>query len=311
MTARHHPDQSESGILVYPQLPVPDARRGEPRQARPRRRRIRGRWVLVVAIAMTAGGAAAWVAQPVIAPDPRIDASARRASDAAQAAEAQKRRADALEQALDTTASARRAADARLAVAEAAQAELARKVADAASHRHSVEAVHAKLRAALDKPSGTVTVVGDEVQLSIADRVLWKPHDDSLTDHGRAVLHKLAIALKDLPGHSVRVQGHTDDQPPPLAPPAAVRPGAAPTTTKKGAGSAPVAAAPAARFATNWELSAARALAVVHFFQDVARLDPTRLAALAFGQYAPVSSKDRTANRRLEIVVVVRRPPAN
>jgi len=32
------------------------------------------------------------------------------------------------------------------------------------------------------------------------------------------------------------------------------------------------------RFATNWELSAARALSVVHYLQDTAKLDPTRLA---------------------------------
>jgi chemotaxis protein MotB len=65
------------------------------------------------------------------------------------------------------------------------------------------------------------------------------------------------------------------------------------------------------RFPTNWELSAARALSVVRYFQDVAKLDPTRLAALAFGQYVPVSKTDRSANRRLEIVVAARRPPAN
>ena len=41
-------------------------------------------------------------------------------------------------------------------------------------------------------------------------------------------------------------------------------------------------------FVTNWELSAARALTVVHYLQDDAKIDPTRLAAVAFGQYRPV-----------------------
>jgi len=40
-------------------------------------------------------------------------------------------------------------------------------------------------------------------------------------------------------------------------------------------------------FVTNWELSAARALTVVHFLQDDAKLEPSRLAAVAFGQYRP------------------------
>jgi chemotaxis protein MotB len=72
-----------------------------------------------------------------------------------------------------------------------------------------------------------------------------------------------------------------------------------------------VVPAPAIRFATSWELSAARALAVVHYLQDVAKLEPTRLAALAFGPYAPASKTDRAVNRRLEIVIVARRPPAD
>ena len=101
----------------------------------------------------------------------------------------------------------------------------------------------------------------------------------------------------------MRVQGHTDDQP--LALPKAVPP----TPAKKGPKPAG-ALSPAVRFPTNWELSAARALCVVHYFQDVAKLDPTRLAALAFGQYAPISKKDRSANRRIEIVVTAKQPPA-
>jgi chemotaxis protein MotB len=56
---------------------------------------------------------------------------------------------------------------------------------------------------------------------------------------------------------------------------------------------------------TNWELSAARALTVVHYLQDEAKIDPTRLAAVAFSQYRPVS-KQRAKNRRIEIVLYPR-----
>ena len=54
---------------------------------------------------------------------------------------------------------------------------------------------------------------------------------------------------------------------------------------------------------TNWELSAARALTVVHYLQDTAKIQPSRLAALAFGQYRPVSRSNKAANRRIEIVL--------
>ena len=309
MTAGRNTDESESGIMVYPRLPVPEPRRGEPRQPRPRKKRIGGRMMAAIAVSAVAGGAGAWFAAPVIAPDPRIGAAIVRASAAEQAAAAQKQRADALEQSLDTTAKARRDADARLAVAQTAEAALAGKVADETARKAAAQAALGKLKAALDRSAGTVALDGDDIHVQIADRVLWKPSDDALTDRGKAVLGKLAAALKDLPDRQVWVQGHTDDQPPQ---PASVAKPVAVAVPKKGAKPAVVAppVAPVVRFATNWELSAARALAVVHYLQDIAKLEPTRLTALAFGQYAPVSSKDKAANRRLEIVVVPRRAPA-
>ncbi len=304
-------DESESGIMVYPQLPVPPPRRAEPRPP-PRSRRIDRRRIAVVAAAVVAGGAGAWFLRPAIAPDARIAAAAQRAHDAGEAASTQKDRADALEKSLDTTAKAKRDAEAKLAIAEAAQAELAGKTAAETGQHQAAEAVQAKLKTAIDKSWGAITIDGAEVHLLIADRVLWKPNDDALTDRGKVVLNKVAAALRDLPDKLVWVQGHSDDQPValpkvPAPPPQPVPP------TKKGGKPAAIAAASAApaplvRFPTNWELSAARALSVVRYFQDVAKLDPTRLAALAFGQYAPISKADRPANRRLEIVVAARRP---
>jgi flagellar motor protein MotB len=109
--------------------------------------------------------------------------------------------------------------------------------------------------------------------------------------------------LKDLPDKQVWVQGHTDDTPVALP-----RPPPAPPPPARGARPAPPPPAPVVRFPTNWELSALRALAVVHYLQDVAKLEPSRLTALAFGQYAPLSKKDRSVNRRIEIVIAAKRP---
>jgi chemotaxis protein MotB len=285
---------NESGILVYPRLPVPRGRRDEPRLSTHRDRR---RFPIVTAVvAALAGGAGAWFLQPAIAPDPRIAAAVRRASDAEAAATAQKTRADALDRSLEASGKARRDAEATVAGAEAARAELASKTADEAGRRKAAEAVQARLRPAV-AGAGALAIDGADVHVRIADRVLFKPGDDALTDHGKAVLGKLAAALKELPDHQVLVQGHTDDAP--VAPP---RPPPAPPHGKP-------AAAPPVRFPTGWELSAARALAVVHYLQDAAKLEPSRLAALAFGPYAPVSNKDRAANRRIEIVVAPGRRP--
>lgn len=65
----------------------------------------------------------------------------------------------------------------------------------------------------------------------------------------------------------------------------------------------PPPAPPPPRFATNWELSAGRAVAVVRHLQEASKIDPTRLSAAGHGQYRPVSRRDKSANRRIEIVL--------
>jgi chemotaxis protein MotB len=305
-------NDSESGIVVYPPLPLPGAHKAEaPRpppvpkaDPPPERRRPAGggnrKLTIIVALAVVVGATTAWLLQPILAPDARIAASTRRASEAEAAALAQKARADALEASLDTATKATRDTEARLAVAETAQAELAGKTSDEVNRRKAAEAAQAKLKAT---GAGGVAIAGDEVHLQIGNAVLFKPNDDVLTDRGKAVLTKVAAALKDLPDWQAWVQGHTDDQPvlqpKPAAPPV-------PATRKAAKPVAAPVPAPVVRFPTNWELSAARALAVVHYFQDVAKLDPSRLAALAFSQYAPASKKDKAANRRVEIVLIRR-----
>ncbi|MCV6614266.1 MAG: OmpA family protein, partial [Cellvibrionaceae bacterium] len=66
-----------------------------------------------------------------------------------------------------------------------------------------------------------------------------------------------------------------------------------------------------ARFPSNWELSAARAAAVVKLLID-AGLRPQRLAALGYGEFRPVASNEtaegRAKNRRV-VVMVSRRAP--
>ena len=58
---------------------------------------------------------------------------------------------------------------------------------------------------------------------------------------------------------------------------------------------------------SNWELSTARALSVLHYLSDKSVAEP-RLAAIGYGEYKPVTSNDtkegRQANRRVEIVIL-------
>jgi len=180
-----------------------------------------------------------------------------------------------------------------------------------------------KLAAAVGANGEVVTADG-AVKLSLVDQILFPTGEADLTPQGKEVLAKVGSALKEINDKQIWVQGHTDDQPIYVKKPAEVKkpepkkPEKPEKPDPKGAkGKPPVKVEKAPEkpaekkndavlaFVTNWELSAARALTVVHYLQDEAKIDPTRLAAVAFSEYRPVS-KNRAKNRRIEIVLYPR-----
>ncbi len=290
---------TESGVLVFPKI---DGRAEPPRDSEPRiARKPRsgsGKLAAILVAGAIAGGAGGFMLRPMVAPDERVATLEAQLEDAQKAAGAQKDRADALDRSLTTITSAKVVADKKLDEAQKAESELASKMAEADRQAKDAAAVQAKLKASVDKGTGSVSTEGDEIHLQLVDRVLFRTGDDQLTERGKQVIARVAAALKDIPDKQIWVQGHTDDQP--IVVPQVPAP-------KKGGKGAPPPPPPQPRFATNWELSAARALNVVHYLQDTAKLDPTRIAALAFSQYRPVSRSNKAANRRIEIVLVPRR----
>jgi chemotaxis protein MotB len=238
---------------------------------------------------------------PPAKPDPRIGELEKQLADTKAELDKEKQEAESLRQ---------------------SDAELKKKAEEAA-------ALEAKLAEAVGK-AGEVTTADGAVRLELVDQILFPVGEADLTPRGKEVLAKVGAALKDV-DKQVWVQGHTDDQPiiikkkpepkpepkkpppPPAKPvkgkkgpepkvdPKAIKPAEPPKPEEK-ADETNDAVLP---FVTNWELSAARALTVVHYLQDEAKLDPTRLAAVAFSQYRPVS-KNRAKNRRIEIVLYPR-----
>jgi len=175
------------------------------------------------------------------------------------------------------------------------------------------KALQDKLAEAVGK-AGEVTTADGAVRLELVDQILFPVGEADLNDSGRDVLAKVGAALKDV-DKQIWVQGHTDDQPifvkkpkpEPVAkakvdPKAKVKVPPPPPPAPKGSKLHDEGVLP---FITNWELSAARALTVVHYLQDDAKIDPNRLAAVAFGQYRPVS-RTKAKNRRIEIVLYPR-----
>jgi len=293
--------------MVYPKMPLQPNRPSDPGQPR-----IRGftsggggsgyskRKIIVgLAIAAVVGGVIGFIVRPTHGSE-----AAKAHEDLAAAqmvGSAEKNRADGLAAQLEVVQKAKADEDKQLSELSTKAADVDKKAADLAAQQK-------KLEGTIDKSQGSVSTEGDEIHLKLVDKVLFAVGDDQLTDKGKQVLDKVAPALKELPDKQVYVQGHTDDQPifvPPKRPDPKTKPPA------KGKAPAKPTAEDAEpeffRFHTNWELSAARALEVVHYLQDKGKVDPSRLAAVGFGQYRPVSHKDKALNRRIEIVLYPRK----
>ena len=268
-------------MVVYPKLPVPEGGRpSDPRlkgfgDDKSRMAKLAGAAVLVALI----GGAIGYFA----APDNKDKlATAKKEVAAAQTAvKVEKDRADGNLKQLETLKKDKEALEQKLS-------ETTSKMSDA--EKKASEVAAGKLQSAIDKSQGSVSTEGEEIHLKLVDKVLFAVGDDKLTDRGKLVLGKVAKALGDIPNKQIWVQGHTDDTPIVIQ-------------NKKAAKKGAKAAEPGPHFASNWELSAARALQVVHYLQDQGKIPPSRLAALAFGEYRPVSKANKALNRRIEIVL--------
>jgi chemotaxis protein MotB len=160
--------------------------------------------------------------------------------------------------------------------ARRAEMELAEAKRGAARREGEADAVASQLEEALGGGQGELVREDGKLTVHLVDKVLFRLGEAELTERGMEVLAAVGKALDQVPERQIWVQGHTDDVP---------------------------IKDPNGRFASNWELSAARALTVVHYLQEQAGIDPARLAAVAFSEYRPVSHKRKSRNRRIEIVL--------
>lgn len=133
------------------------------------------------------------------------------------------------------------------------------------------------LKALRDKGQINFSEEPDGVEIAINAKVLFHAGDAHLLPDSYGVLEQVAAALKDHSTHHILVEGHTDSTP---------------ISTSK--------------YESNWELSSARAGAVVRFFVDRG-IEPHRLAAVGRADNIPLMIGDdpvaRAANRRVTILV--------
>ena len=147
--------------------------------------------------------------------------------------------------------------------------------------RSTYNSLMSELKRQVKDKEMTIREFEEMLTITFVDRVLFDFGKGTITSEGRKVLAKVGEVLRNAPGMKIRVVGHTDN--------------------------VPIRREYRYRFPSNWDLSSARAAAVVRYFQKEGGLDPQSLEAVGRSFYEPVASNEtkegRAQNRRVEVII--------
>ena len=126
-----------------------------------------------------------------------------------------------------------------------------------------------------------ISEMNNRLTVNLIDKIMFDSGSTMIQEEGKAALSKIADVVKSVEGKRIEVEGHTDNV------------GLSAGLQKK--------------FATNWELSTARAIQVVKFLAQ-SGVPEEKLSAAGYSMFMPVASNDtpegKKQNRRIEIVLV-------
>jgi chemotaxis protein MotB len=170
------------------------------------------------------------------------------------------------------------ALSAMLEEAQSALAVARRREAAAAARDAIYRQLKERLRKMIDSEKLSVRIVRGRMVINLKQDILFPSGKAVISPLGNEMLADVAAALSTFPQRSFQVEGHTDNT-----------------------------RITSSRFASNWHLSTARAVAVVELF--VARgMSAENLSAAGYGEHQPradnASSEGQALNRRIEIVML-------
>jgi len=147
--------------------------------------------------------------------------------------------------------------------------------------KSTYESLVSGLKRQLENKEMTIREFEEQLSITFVDRILFDFGSASITAEGRGILARVGDSLKKIHGMQIRVTGHTDNR--------------------------PIKKEYKYRFPSNWELSAARAAAVVRFLRAQSGLDPRSFEVAGRSFYRPVASNEtkegRAQNRRVEVII--------
>ena len=156
---------------------------------------------------------------------------------------------------------------------------------DLAAERSRADELSRDLEAALTEYKQKEQVLLEKIDnksvITVSDAMMFSSGSTQLTQNATQMLDKIGEVLQKYPDREVRIEGHTDN--------------------------VGISLEFQDRFKSNWELSTARATAVLHYMRRKLNIAPDRLAAVGYGEYRPVADnatpEGRSKNRRVVITV--------
>ena len=145
--------------------------------------------------------------------------------------------------------------------------------------RHTKGVLERRLAQEIKNKQVRVSMENKGLVITFVAEVLFDSGKAELRKDSLPILDKVVRVLKEeVPHHNIGIEGHTDNQPIKYS-----------------------------KWKSNWELSAHRALSVLHYLESKG-ISPKRLSARGYGEYHPIASNDtpegRQLNRRVEIVIL-------
>jgi len=135
-----------------------------------------------------------------------------------------------------------------------------------------------ELQKMIDGGQLTVSIEKGRIVINLPDNVLFATGHSNVNAEGQKALKQIGAVLKEFSDRSFQVEGHTDNVP-----------------------------MKSARYPSNWELSTARAMSVVHLMIEEG-VDAKNISAAGFGEFQPRADNEekegRALNRRIEIIML-------
>jgi len=119
------------------------------------------------------------------------------------------------------------------------------------------------------------------VQVIMASEVLFEPGSAKVKSAIYPVLDEVALAINEkYPEHYIAIEGHSD-----------------------------TSESPSDDYRSAWELSAARALAIMHYFKDRELIGPNKMAVASYGSTRPIADSSTPDGQRVNRRVVINLMP--